>query len=345
MKTPFRKLCVIALAVLFSIPACAESGPSQKARLLIFGNSFSGDSTSHLLELAKEGNKDLVFLNLMKGGCSLKEHTEAVKAALTDPESNQARFYKHGGNVPSPAPAGKKVNALEAIQAAPWDYVSIHQYSLHSFKPETYEPYAKELVDFLRSKLPGAKIIVHQSWAYREDDPLFGDGIFTSDKMHAALKAAYTKMAMDYQLRIVPIGDAFQAARKTPEWTYVKDAAFDFQNPKPGTYPNQQGSLNTGWIWTKPTANTATPDTGPASDPNAAKDTSAKLILDAHHANVAGDYLGSCVWYEFLFNDDVTALTKYKPRTLTAEQAASLRKIAHETVVKQGEAEAAAAVR
>ena len=341
MNKLLRKLCVLSLTVVLSSAAWAEAGPNQKVRLLIFGNSFSADSTSHLSELAKEGKKDLVFLNLVKGGCSLKENAEAVIAAQTDPESTKARFYSQGGNAPRLAPAGKKVNALEAVQAGPWDYVSIQQYSLISFKPETYEPYAKEVVDFIKSKLPQAKLIIHETWAYREDDPLFKDGTFTTEKMHAALKANYTKLASDYHGRILPIGDAFQAARKTPEWTYVKDPAFDFKNPKPGVLPKQTGSLNVGWIWRKAGTNTATPEAAPTSDPNAAKDPAAKLTLDAHHANVAGDYLGSCVWYEFLFNDDVTELTKYTPNGLTAEQAASLRKIAHDTVANQKQAEAA----
>ena len=340
MKKLLRSLCVLSLALFVSNAAWAQdaSNQNQKVRLLIFGNSFSNNSTTHLLELAKEGKKDLVFLNLVKGGCSLQEDAAAVKAAQTAPDSPQARFFSQGGNAPKVGPAGKKVNALEAIQAGPWDYVSIQQYSLISFKPETYEPYAKELVDFVKSKAPQAKLVVHETWAYREDDPLFKDGKFTQDKMYEGLKTNYTKLAADYHGVILPIGDAFQAARKTPEWTYVKDAAFDFKNPPQGALPQQPGSLNVGWLWKKPTTNTATPENSPATDPNAAKDATAKLTLDAHHANVAGTYLGSCVWYEFLFNDDVTALTKYLPKGLTAEQAASLRKIAHETVAKQRQA-------
>ena len=92
-------------------------------------------------------------------------------------------------------------------------------------------------------------------------------------------------------------------------------------------------------MWKKAGTNTATPETAPTNDPKAAKEADAKLTLDAHHANGAGTYLGSCVWYEFLFNDDVTKLTKYQPKGLTAEQAASLRKIAHETVAAQKKAE------
>ena len=85
----------------------------------------------------------------------------------------------------------------------------------------------------------------------------------------------------------------------------------------------------------------ATPDVAPSSMPGADNDTSMKLVLDGHHANGAGEYLGSCVWYEFLFKDDVTKLTSYLPRGLTAEQAASLRKIAHETVAAQRQEKAA----
>jgi len=342
MKNLLRPLCVFSLALSASTAAWSQdtSTPKQspKVRLLIFGNSFSNNSTTHLLELAKEGKKDLVFLNLVKGGCSLQEDASAVKAAETAPDSPQARFFTQGGNAPRVAPAGKKVNVLEAIQAGPWDYVSIQQYSLLSFKPETYEPYAKELVDFVKSKAPQAKLVIHETWAYRQDDPLFKDGKFTQEQMYDALKTNYAKLAADYHAAILPIGDAFQAARNTPEWTYVKDAAFDFKNPKQGALPQQPGSLNVGWIWKKPTANTATPENSPTTDSNAAKDATAKLTLDAHHANVAGTYLGSCVWYEFLFNDDVTALTIYLPKGLTAEQAASLRKIAHDTVASQRQA-------
>jgi len=337
MKPLLRALCTLSVVAAFS--QAAEPAPNQKVRLLIFGNSFTGNSTSYLADLAKEGHKDLVFLNMIKGGCSLREHSEAVKAAQTDPDSAKARFYSQAGNAPRLAPPGKKINVNEALQAGPWDYVSIHQYSLLSFKPETYEPYAHELVDFIKAKTPKSEIIIHESWAYREDDPLFKDGTFTSDQMHAALQTNYRKMATDYHLRILPIGDAFQAARKTPTWTYAKDTAFNFKKPQPGALPSQIGSLNVGWIWKKPGANTATPDTAPTNDPNAAKDPAAKLTLDAHHANAAGNYLGSCVWYEFLFQDDVTKLTQFLPKGLTADQAASLRQIAHETIAKQRQAE------
>jgi hypothetical protein len=342
MKNLTLKLfLVVLLAGWGTTPLWSQTEGKNEVRLLIFGNSFSGNSTKHLSALAKEGGKNLYFLNLVKGGCSLQEHATAIKTAATDPESPKAKFYMAWGTAAGKFPKGKKINALEGIQAGPWDYVSIQQYSLASYKPETYEPHAKEVVEFIRAKAPEAKIVAHETWAYRYDDPLFKDGTFTAGKMHEGVKAAYEKLADTYDLLFLPIGDAFQAASQTPEWTYVKDANFDFKNPPKGSVPNQPGSLHVGWIWKKIEANTATPDVAPTSETKTGE-APVKFILDAHHANKAGEYLGSCVWYEFLFHDDVTKLTNYLPPGLTAEQAASLRKIAHDTVAARRKAETAA---
>jgi len=343
MKSSSLKLLSIALAIVWGqTPTWTHAEPKNDARLLIFGNSFSGNSTRHLAALAKEGSKNLYFLNLIKGGCSLQQHATAVKAALTAPESPEAKFYSPGGTAKEKFPNVKRINALEGIKAGPWDYVSIQQYSLFSYKPETYEPYAKELIDFIRTNSPDAKIVVHETWAYRPDDPLFKDGTLTSQKMHEGVKASYEKLADTYDALFLPIGDAFYAASQTPEWKYVPDANFDFMNPQKGSLPKQPGSLYVGWIWKKILADTATPDVAPSSEVNTPKDIPTKFVLDAHHANTAGEYLGSCVWYEFLYHDDVTKLTNYVPNGLSAEQAASLRKIAHDTMAAQRKADLAA---
>jgi hypothetical protein len=328
----FLAALFVALGPL-SLPA--QNAASKPVRVLIFGNSFSGNSTRHLAALAKEGGKNLTFLNLVKGGCSLEEHAAAIKAAETDPESPKARFYMPRGNAGERFASKKKINVLEAIQAGSWDYVSIQQYSLKSIKAETYEPHAKEVIDFIRSKAPEAKILVHETWAYRHDDPIFKDGTLTPAKMHEALRINYLNLARNYGLLFLPIGDAFQAASQTPEWTYVKDMDFDYQNPPKGSVPKQPGSLHTGWIWKRIGTNTATPDVAPTNEARRSEEAPLKFVFDGHHANSAGEYLGSCVWYEFLFQDDVTKLTTYRPASLTAEQAASLRKIAHETVAAQ----------
>lgn len=333
--TRLAVLLVAALAVLGPASATAGEAPSDSARVLIFGNSFSGNSTKHLPALAKEGGKQLHLLDLFKSGCSLEEHANAIKAAATDPDSPKARFYIPRGNAREQFAPKKKINALEAIQAGPWDYVSIQQFSVKSHDADSYEPYAGEVIDFIRTHAPEAKILVHETWAYRHDDPLFRDGTLTPEKMHEALRANYLNLAKNYGLLFLPIGDAFRAASQTPEWTYVKDETFDYRNPEEGKVPQQPGSLHAGWVWRR------IPRIPPGGGEPTDQDAPLKFLLDAHHANTAGEYLGSCVWYEFLFHDDVTRLTNYVPEGLTPGQAASLRKIAHDTVESLRQSDAA----
>lgn len=56
-----------------------------------------------------------------------------------------------------------------------------------------------------------------------------------------------------------------------------------------------------------------------------------KLAFDSHHANDAGCYLGSLVWYGFLFNESPTQL-QFTPESVPANFAAQLRKGAWSTV-------------
>ena len=48
-----------------------------------------------------------------------------------------------------------------------------------------------------------------------------------------------------------------------------------------------------------------------------------------HHANHNGEYLGSCVFYEVLFNESLDKTSAWHPQEIPCEKAASLRKAAH----------------
>lgn len=293
-------------------PPAASSGSKSSIKVLMVGNSFSMNSAYYLPALAKASGKTLELLNCVKGGCSLQEHAAGIAAIADNPESPAARIYVQDGSFHPPASVPKNFNLKEALESEKWDYVTIQQYSFLSYKPETFEPYAKQLVDFIRKYAPQAEILVHETWAYREDDPLFKKDGFTQQKMYDALKADYTKLANDYGLRIIPVGDAFQAARATDRWHFVPDPNFDFANPPEGKLPDQGTSLNHGYYL------------------GGGK----KLQYDGHHANQAGEYLGGSVLYEVLYGTNVEPVN-YSPREIKPEDAASLRKIAHETVEAQ----------
>jgi hypothetical protein len=293
------------------------SAPKTSVKLLTVGNSFAVNSTHYLPDLAKAGGKTLILLNCYKGGCSLKQHADAIAATEKNPNSPASQIYVHSGSLASNLEKSKHFNLKEALLSDKWEVITVQQYSAESYKPETYEPYAKQVIDTVRQYAPQAEIVVHETWAYRSDDPLFKKSDLTAEKMYQALKAAYAKLATDYKLRTIPVGNAFHNAEQSPLWQFKADTTFDFANAKEGQLPNQTGSLHNGWHWA--------PD----------KTTGIKkLNYDGHHAGLAGEYLGAAVFYEFLYQDDVRK-ADFTPKGLTPEQAADLRRIAHETLQAQ----------
>lgn len=323
----FRHSLLLALVPVLAVSrlGAAEEAKSegQQVKVLTVGNSFADDACALLPDLAKAGGKDLLLVRANLGGHSLAQHVgylQAYEANADDPK---------GSPYTAPAylatPDRKKINLKAILTSKPWNFVTIQQVSNTSFQEESYEPYAGILIDYIRKNAPTAEILIQETWAYREDHEMFKDGKLNQQSMYEGLKAAYDKLSQRYGLRIIPSGDAYQAARKLPRWTFTfPDPKFDYANPAPGSLPDQQASLNVGWKWDKDKT-TGQP----------------KLILDAKHSNLYGRFLISCVWYEVIFNDSVLD-NPFVPTGMSPEDAVLLRQVAHEAVAAR-KAEAAAA--
>jgi hypothetical protein len=67
-----------------------------------------------------------------------------------------------------------------------------------------------------------------------------------------------------------------------PRWGYQRDTLFDFQKPVAPALLDQTNSLHVRYFWSKDWD---------------------KIAFDANHANEAGCYLGSLIWYGSLFGD------------------------------------------
>ncbi len=218
---------------------------------------------------------------------------------------------------PGPRILGRAPFGLsEALQAECWDFVTVTYASRESFNPEACEPHGGRLLEPIRKHAPTGTLLVVQTPSYCEDHAFLADGQLAQRKMYAGLRDAYDMFARRYRLQIVPVADAFQFARSKPLWKFVHpDPNFDHKNPPSGALPIQAGSLNVGWHRKQD------PNGGPAS-----------RQTDANHANTAGRYLGACVFYEVLKGASVLDLS-WRPDGLSAEQAASLRGAAHQSVV------------
>ena len=303
-----QRLCCLALIL------CITSASAETVRLLTVGNSFSRNATRFLKDLAEAGGHELIHRSIVVGGASLELHAEKARKHQTD-SKDPAGLYSNGQSL------------VQELKAEPWDFVTIQQASIKSHDLSTYQPYAGRLSDIIRQYAPSARLLVHQTWAYRRDDPRFTKpsgkpGEPTSQAaMYTGLTSAYSTIAAELKAGRIPVGDAFHLADTHSSWGYVADTTFDPKQAVRPQLPNQKHSLHVGWQWKKQ------------------KDGKIKLAMDGHHANAAGEYLGACVFYEVIFGEPVVS-NSFVPAGLDADYARFLRETAHTAVLQMQTQEA-----
>lgn len=193
----------------------SPAAPRSSVKLLTIGNSFADNAIALLPQLAAAGGKKITIFPADLPGHSLKQHAGYVQAYDANPNDPKGRVYKkrrdpHTGEV-------RDFSLREALQSDDWDVVTIQQVSNLSFKPDTYQPYANELIDYVHKYAPYAEILIYETWAYPDDYyAKFGATNLNQQTMYQGLKAAYKKLSDETGLRIIPVGDAFQAARALP---------------------------------------------------------------------------------------------------------------------------------
>jgi len=305
-----RGVAVLSVVALLCGGVRAEE---KVIKVLAVGNSFSANALHHFGEIVKASGNKTIAMNAMIGGCDFERHMRHADAFDANPDDPQGRPYP-----------GKK-SLKDLLTAEKWDFVTIQQVSHKSFRPDTFHPQVDRLIAYIRKYAPQAEIVIHQTWAYRDDHRWFvehekyQDQPVNRDVMYKGLRAAYDGLAKDTGFRQIPCGDAMELARLDPAWgIFVPDEVF---NPKTAVYPalpkNEKRSLNNGYSWKKNVK------TGTCS-----------LGKDAFHANIQGEYLLGCVWLEFFFGQSAIGNT-FVPKGMTAEDAAILRRVAHRAVLEK----------
>ncbi len=301
--TMIHRLAFIAIALAALHLSAAEP---KTIRLLTVGNSFSANATHYLGDLAKANGDTLILRGANVGGSSFEVHWTKVQAFEKDPAAKLGRYSSK--------------SLKEELVSQKWDFVTIQQSSLKSHDIATYRPFAVQLADYIKLHAPDAMLLMHQTWEYRVDDPRFAQKApkpgepQTQDAMYQGLANAYATIAKEVGARRIPVGDAFHLAHHDAQWGYRAPATpFDSKKAKLGELPDQTHSLHVGWNWRKQ------------------KDGKMTLSMDGHHANMAGEYLGACVWYEVLFGRSAEGNT-FVPKGLDADYAKFLQTTAHRAV-------------
>ena len=301
MQNLIQRLAIPVLCLATILSAAAEP---KTVRLLTVGNSFSHNATHYLGDIAKANGDILILREDNIGGSSFDIHLKKIEVFEKDPASKLGKYTMNR-------------SLKDDLTLEKWDFITIQQSSIKSHDIATYRPFAKQLADYIRKHAPDATLLMHQTWEYRMDDPRFSQKVpkpgepRTQDEMYQGLANAYATITREIGVNLIPVGDAFHLANLDPKWGYRAPATpFDPKKAKPGELPDQTQSLHVGWNWRT--------------------SSSGKTLLgvDGHHANMAGEYLGACVWYEVLFGRSVEG-NGFVPTGLDAEYAKFLQTTAH----------------
>lgn len=281
------------VSLMFVSTAFAQVKP---IRVFVIGNSFSQNATTYLPQLAKEGKYELEMGKAELGSCSLQTHWELAAAYEANPQGNKGRPYQ-----------GKSLREL--LSNGKWDIVTIQQYSRLSGDSATYQPYADSLVKYIKAIQPATKIVVHQTWAYRRDAINWGMVSRTQkagndEEMYRSLTKSYQRLASHIRTTVIPTGNAFWIMRINKKWGF-KSVTINTDSLVYPVLPPQVHSINVGYKW----------------------DQNKKLVFDPNHANTAGCYLGSLVWFHYLFGNKLSKV-KFKPSEIDEEFAVQLKKAA-----------------
>lgn len=152
-------------------------------RILVIANSFGQDASRYLHQIGRTAGKHLEVTMLMIGGCPLDRH---YRNMLSDEKAYGLEF--------NGISTGFRTSLSEALLTCAYDVVTLQQASPKSPNWETYQPYAQELYDYVRTCQPKAKILIHQTWAYNPNmQTLYNMGYESHNDMFAKIEAAYQK--------------------------------------------------------------------------------------------------------------------------------------------------------
>ena len=169
-------------------------------KVLAIGNSYSQDATRYLHQVAKKCGTDMRVVNLYIGGCPLSKHYRNIMGD-----------YKAYGLEVNGVSTGFLVSIKEALLNDEWDVVTVQQQSSQSTDYETFQPYLNALCDYIRKYCPKAKIMLHQTWAYKEGSATLEKiGYKNQIAMFGSVLNSYNLASEEIGAEIIPSGQALQ---------------------------------------------------------------------------------------------------------------------------------------
>ena len=184
-------------------------------KILCIGNSFSQDASRYLYGIARADGVAIKIVNLFIGGCSLARH---YRNMMSD---DRAYDFEINGMTST----GVKISLKEALLSDEWDYVTIQQQSSNSAIYDTFLPYLTALSEYVRKMSPKAKILLHQTWGYKEaSERLARFGYDTHEQMFTLVRNSYETAKKEINADgIILSGEAVLLANKAGAENIYRD--------------------------------------------------------------------------------------------------------------------------
>lgn len=220
-------VCLFNLTTAYAGETARNRLEDRTVKILTVGNSFADNACTYLQQITESVPGLLIEVTKANlGGCSLERHASLIEKCNTD---DGAKPYSNAYCL------------KDLLKKDTYDFVTIQQVSSLSFKPESFEPYANVLIQFIRKHAHSSEIMIHQTWAYGADSPRLKEWDMSREEMHNGLVKNYQVLAERYRLDILPSGQAFYRATLENEsidlWTQDRYHA------------NMNGSYLAGCIW------------------------------------------------------------------------------------------------
>ena len=150
-------------------------------KILAISNSFGVDATRYLHQIAKSSGEDLLVHTLYIGGCSLQTHHQNMQS-----EKDAYELFVNGFSTK------QFISLKNALLSNEWNVITLQQSSPLSGVEQSYYPYLSDLSSYVKSIVPNAKQLIHQTWAYPKGSEMFSCTPFTTrEQMIPAIKTAY----------------------------------------------------------------------------------------------------------------------------------------------------------
>jgi uncharacterized repeat protein (TIGR02543 family) len=186
--------------------------PATKSiKLLSIGNSFSVDALEHLGGILVDlGVENITIMNLYIGGCTLDRHWNNMSTGGTE-----YTLYSFDRASLKMKTINKAANVEDTLALEDWDIITLQQQSANSGKPSSFGN-LENVINFVRTREPGADLYWHMTWAYQEGDSRFGSNYNGSQvTMYEAIADTVNNVVLKTGafVGVIPSGTAIQNMR------------------------------------------------------------------------------------------------------------------------------------